>query len=60
MAGIAAAADRTIARAWTRAIRRCAGLLAALVLAAATPAQAQGVRGEATMAVAGGYARIVL
>ena len=62
MAGIAAAANGTIAGAWTRAVRRCAGLLAvAAVLAGiATPARAQPVRGEASMAVAGGYARIVL
>jgi hypothetical protein len=60
MAGIAAAADWTPARAWTRAVRVCAGLLATVVLAATTPVQAQAVRGEATMAVAGGYARIVL
>lgn len=51
-----------MASAWTRAVRRCAGLLAvAAVLAGmAMPARAQAVRGEATMAVAGGYARIVL
>ncbi|QDM26546.1 tetratricopeptide repeat protein [Tardiphaga sp. vice304] len=63
MAGIAAAANGTIAGAWTRAVRRCAGLLlavAAVLAGVAAPARAQAVRGEASMAVAGGYARIVL
>jgi hypothetical protein len=62
MAGHAAAADRTIARVITRAVRRCLGVLAiGLALAAmAPPARAQAVNGTATMSVAGGYARIVL
>ena len=56
-----------LARALTRAVRRCAGglvhpaiggLLLAVLLVG--PCQAQAVRGEASMSVAGGYARLVL
>ncbi|MDB5655915.1 MAG: hypothetical protein JWQ94_3528, partial [Tardiphaga sp.] len=47
MAGIAAAANWTKARDWSRAVRRCAGALALAVALAggALPAQAQAGRG---------------
>ncbi|MET0220219.1 MAG: tetratricopeptide repeat protein [Tardiphaga sp.] len=47
--------------AWTRAVRRCA-LVATVsfVLLASDAAQAQAVKGTATMGVSGGFARIVL
>ncbi|MDB5502045.1 MAG: tetratricopeptide 4 protein [Tardiphaga sp.] len=60
---MAAVASWTLARAWTRAVRRCAGLVAsALLLTMLTPGvgHAQDVKGTATMVVSGGYARIVL
>jgi len=50
----------------TRAVRRCAGasyLTAGALLVAtllAQPCQAQAVRGEASLNVSGGYARLVL
>lgn len=66
MARKTAAASWMLARALTRAVRRCAGasylaagaLLVAVLLT--QPCQAQAVRGEASLNVSGGYARLVL
>src|SRR3954467_7652969 len=62
MARTAAVACWTHARAWTRAVRRCAGLAAVVCLALSfsDDASAQTVRGTASMGTSGGYARIVL
>ncbi|MDB5531636.1 MAG: tetratricopeptide 4 protein [Devosia sp.] len=63
MARLAAVASWTQARVWTRAVRRCAAVFAAgvlLTVLSVAPSQAQAVKGAATMAVSGGYARIVL
>ncbi|MET0705602.1 MAG: tetratricopeptide repeat protein, partial [Tardiphaga sp.] len=60
MARLAPVASWTQARAWTRAVRRCAAAVALLSLFAAAPSHAQAVKGAASMSVSGGYARIVL
>ncbi|CAN5355691.1 hypothetical protein BH11PSE4_BH11PSE4_21480 [soil metagenome] len=61
MARKVAAAGWRLAHALTWAARRCAApLLAAIVLLVSQAAQAQAVRGEASLAVSGGYARLVL
>ncbi|MGM4917042.1 tetratricopeptide repeat protein [Tardiphaga sp. 813_E8_N1_3] len=62
MARTAAVACWTQARAWTRAVRRCAVLAGILCLALSFPdaASAQAVRGSASMGTSGGYGRIVL
>jgi len=60
MARLAAVASWTQARAWSRAVRRCAAAAALFSLLLAAPSYAQAVKGAATMAVSGGYARIVL
>jgi tetratricopeptide (TPR) repeat protein len=67
MARKTVAAGWMLARALTRAVRRCAGgapylaagvLLVAMLLA--QPSHAQAVRGQASLNVSGGYARLVL
>ncbi|QND72272.1 tetratricopeptide repeat protein [Tardiphaga robiniae] len=62
MARTAAVACWTQARAWTRAVRRCAALAGIVCLALSFPdaASAQAVRGTASMGTSGGYGRIVL
>ncbi|WPO40759.1 tetratricopeptide repeat protein [Tardiphaga sp. 42S5] len=62
MARTAAVACWTQARAWTRAVRRCAVLAGIVCLALSFPdaASAQAVRGTASMGTSGGYGRIVL
>ncbi|WP_445489208.1 tetratricopeptide repeat protein [Rhodopseudomonas sp. RCAM05734] len=67
MARKTAAASWMLACALTRAVLRCAGgasYLSAAVLSVAVlsaqPSQAQAVRGEASLNVSGGYARLVL
>ena len=62
MARTAAVACWTQARAWTRAVRRCAGLatVVCLALSFSDAASAQAVKGTASMGTSGGYGRIVL
>ena len=58
----AAVASWTLARAWTRAVRRYAWIAVAVLspLLYAGAAQSQDVKGTATMVVSGGFARIVV
>lgn len=61
MARMAAVACWTLARAWTRAVRRCAVVVALpMALLFAEPAHAQAVQGTATMTTSGGFGRLVL
>lgn len=59
MARGAAVAYWTFARDCSRAVLHCAGLIFAAFLISLGPSHAQAVKGDATMTVAGGYARIV-